>query len=57
LTVVSPGQPAIHLIPARPGQFRVKEAPDMTFAFLADNGAVKTLKLIAPSGEYECPHR
>jgi len=57
LIVVIPGQPQIHLIPAKPRQFRIKEAPDQMFEFLLENGAVKTLKIIAPSGEYLCPRK
>jgi hypothetical protein len=57
LILVLPGQPQIHLIPAKPRQFRIKEAPDQMFEFLLENGAVKTLKIITPSGEYVCPRK
>ncbi len=57
LIVAIPGQPQIHLIPAQPRQFRVQEAPDWTFEFLVENGVVKSLRIIMPAGEYDCPRK
>jgi CubicO group peptidase (beta-lactamase class C family) len=47
-----PGTPSVQLIPFKPRVFRVEEFSDMTFEFVLENGKVKALKQIDPSGEY-----
>ena len=52
LNLVSPGTPALHLIPWKPGKFRVREFADLLVEFVSDGGAVVAMKQIDPSGEY-----
>jgi len=47
-----PGTPRVQLIPFKERVFRVKEFADLMFEFVLENGRVKALKQIDPSGEY-----
>jgi hypothetical protein len=48
-----PGQPVYELVPVKTHTFRIKQFADYTFVFMVENGQVKALKQIDPSGEYE----
>ena len=48
-----PGQPASQLVPYKTHKFRVKEFSDVYYEFMLENGKVKALKVITPSGEYQ----
>ena len=52
LFLIAPGQPRIMLIPVKKDTFRIKEYADYRFVFIVENGEVKALKQIDPSGEY-----
>jgi CubicO group peptidase (beta-lactamase class C family) len=47
-----PGQPLYELVPVKTHTFRIKQFADYTFVFVVENGQVKGLKQIDPSGEY-----
>ena len=52
LYVVFPGAPEQKLIPYKGLKFRVQEFADVVFEFVEENGQIKALKEIDPTGEY-----
>lgn len=50
--LVAPGQPEEKLIPYKGLKFRIQQFSDIIFEFVVENGQVKSLKQISPSGEY-----
>lgn len=52
LYVVFPGAPEQKLIPYKGLKFRVQEFADVMFEFVDENGQIKVLKEIDPTGEY-----
>lgn len=52
LVVVFPGAPDQKLLPYKGLKFRVQEFADVLFEFIEENGQIKALKEIDPSGEY-----
>jgi len=52
LVVAFPGAPEQKLLPYKGLKFRVQEFADVVFEFIEENGQIKGLKEIDPSGEY-----
>lgn len=52
LRLVVPGQPDVELLPYKGLTFKIKEFADVTFEFVIENGAVRSLKQRDPSGEF-----
>ena len=52
LYLVVPGQPEEKLIPYKNLTFQIQRFSDLMFEFVLENGEVKALKQIDPSGEY-----
>jgi CubicO group peptidase (beta-lactamase class C family) len=50
--LVAPGQPEDKLVPYKGLKFRIQQFSDIVFEFVIENGQVKGLKQISPSGEY-----
>jgi hypothetical protein len=50
--LVAPGQPEEKLVPYKGLKFRIQQFSDIVFEFVVENGQVKGLKQISPSGEY-----
>ena len=50
--LVAPGQPEEKLVPYKGLKFRIQQFSDVVFEFVVENGQVKGLKQISPSGEY-----
>ena len=57
LGLVFPGAPFQAFIPWKPRKFRIKEFSDVVFEFVVEDGQVKALKQIDPSGEFVLPRR
>ena len=57
LGIASPGQPFRALVPWKPHRFRVKEFSDVVVEFVVEDGQVKAMKQIDPSGEFRFPRR
>jgi CubicO group peptidase (beta-lactamase class C family) len=55
LGILSPGQPFLALVPWKPHRFRSKEFSDIVVEFVIEDGQVKAMKQIAPSGEFRFP--
>jgi CubicO group peptidase (beta-lactamase class C family) len=51
------GQPFQALVPWKPHRFRVKEFSDVVIEFVVENGQVKEMKQVSPSGEFRFPRR
>ena len=52
LYLAFPGAPEQKLIPTKGLKFRVPEFADVLFEFVEENGQIKALKEIDPTGEY-----
>jgi CubicO group peptidase (beta-lactamase class C family) len=52
LVVAFPGAPDQKLLPYKGLEFRVQEFADVVFEFIEENGQIKAIKEIDPSGEY-----
>ncbi len=50
--LVDSGQPENKLLPYKGLKFRIEQFSDIIFEFVVENGQVKSLKRISPSGEY-----
>ena len=57
LGIAFAGQPFQALVPWKPHRFRVKEFSDVVVEFVVENGQVKEMKQISPSGEFRFPRR
>jgi len=57
LGIASPGQPFRALVPWKPHRFRVKEFSDVVVEFVVEDGQVKAMKQIDPSGEFRFPRK
>lgn len=57
LSLEVPGQPVHELLPYKGLRFRIKAFSDTVFEFLVEDGRVKALKQISPSGEVLCPRK
>ena len=52
LYIIFPGQPTEKLIPYKDLTFKIERFSEMTFEFVMEDGEVKAIKQIDPSGEY-----
>ncbi len=52
LYIIFPGQPTEKLIPYKDLTFKIERFSEMTFEFVMEDGQVKAIKQIDPSGEY-----
>ncbi len=57
LCLVFPGQPEEKLIPYKGLKFRIKDFSDVIFEFVVENGQVKALKQVDPSGVTVFPRK
>ena len=53
LYLAVPGQTAVRMIPYKKHKFRVKEFSDVNYEFVLEDGKVKIMKVVDPSGEYQ----
>ena len=53
LHLAYPGRVALSLIPYKQHKFRIKEFSDVYYEFIVENGKVKSMKTVDPSGEYQ----
>jgi CubicO group peptidase (beta-lactamase class C family) len=57
LGIASAGQPFQALVPWKPHRFRLKEFSDVVVEFEVENGQVKAMRRIDPSGEFRFPRK
>jgi len=52
LFLMVPGQPSYQITPVKAHSFKIKNFADYSIVFIVENGEVKAIKQIDPSGEY-----